>query len=80
LADYHVIATSWIGIGLGDVVFEEGVRSLWVEALLPPVSYGSQSVFFIRDNFMSCETYLKGNRFPDTCHESGPCLQASKLK
>lgn len=36
LGDYHVIATSWIGIGLGDVVFEEGVRSLWVEALLPP--------------------------------------------
>ena len=41
LGDYHVIATSWIGIGIGDVVFEEGVRSLWVEALLPPCKYVS---------------------------------------
>lgn len=41
LGDYHIIATSWVGIGMGDVVFEEGVRSLWVEALLPPVSYSS---------------------------------------
>ena len=35
LGDNHVIVTSWLGIGLGDVVFEPDVRSVWAEALMP---------------------------------------------
>ena len=35
LGDEHIVTTSWIGIGLKDIVFEADVRTVWVEALLP---------------------------------------------
>ena len=35
LGDQHVIATSWVGIGLRDVVFEPDSDPEWVEAVLP---------------------------------------------
>ena len=35
LGDYHVIATSWLGIGVEEVVFEEGEKVRWAEALIP---------------------------------------------
>ena len=36
MGDYHCIVTSWIGIGIDEVVFEEGKRVRWAEPLLPP--------------------------------------------
>ena len=36
LGDKHVIVTSWVGIGLEDVVFEKGEKPVWVESILPP--------------------------------------------
>ena len=36
LGDYHTIVTSWVGIGVGEVVFEEGKKARWAEALMPP--------------------------------------------
>lgn len=35
LGNNHVIVTSWLGIGLGNVIFEPGVWSVWEEALMP---------------------------------------------
>ena len=35
LGDYHTIVTSWVGVGVGDVVFEEGEQVRWAEAFLP---------------------------------------------
>ena len=36
MGDYHTIVTSWVGIGLEEVVFEEGKKVRWAEPLLPP--------------------------------------------
>ena len=36
LGDRHTIVTSWVGIGVGEVMFEEGKKVRWAEALLPP--------------------------------------------
>lgn len=36
MGDYHTIVTSWVGIGVGEVVFEEGKKVRWAEPLLPP--------------------------------------------
>lgn len=36
LGDYHTIVTSWVGIGVGEVVFEAGKKVRWAEALIPP--------------------------------------------
>ena len=36
LGDYHTIVTSWVGVGVWDVVFEEGKRVRWAEAFIPP--------------------------------------------
>ena len=36
MGDYHCIVTSWIGIGVDEVVFEKGKRVRWAEPLLPP--------------------------------------------
>ena len=36
LGDYHTIVTSWVGIGLREVVFEAGKKARWAEALIPP--------------------------------------------
>ena len=36
MGDYHCIVTSWIGIGVDEVIFEEGKRVRWAEPLLPP--------------------------------------------
>lgn len=31
----HVIVTSWVGIGIGEVCFEKGVEPVWEQALMP---------------------------------------------
>ena len=36
MGDHHTIVTSWVGIGVGEVVFEEGKKVMWAEPLLPP--------------------------------------------
>lgn len=36
LGDYHTIVTSWVGVGVDEVVFEAGKEVRWAEALLPP--------------------------------------------
>ena len=36
LGDYHTIVTSWVGIGFGEVVFEEGNTVKWAEPVIPP--------------------------------------------
>lgn len=36
LGDYHAIVTSWVGVGLAEVVFEEGKKARWAEPLVPP--------------------------------------------
>lgn len=37
LGDYHTIVTSWVGIGVREVVFEEeGKKARWAEPLVPP--------------------------------------------
>ena len=36
LGDYHTIVTSWVGVGVEEVVFEEGKKVRWAEAFLPP--------------------------------------------
>lgn len=36
LGDHHTNVTSWVGLGVEDVVFEEGRRVKWAESLLPP--------------------------------------------
>ena len=36
LGDHHAIVTSWVGVGVGEVVFEQGNRVRWAEALIPP--------------------------------------------
>lgn len=36
LGDYHTVVTSWVGIGVEGVVFEDGKAVRWAEALLPP--------------------------------------------
>ena len=36
LGDHHTIVTSWVGVGMREVVFEEGKKVKWAEALLPP--------------------------------------------
>ena len=36
LGDYHTIVTSWVGVGVGEVVFEEGKKARWAEPLVPP--------------------------------------------
>ena len=36
LGDYHTTVTSWVGIGIREVVFEEGKKVRWAEVLLPP--------------------------------------------
>jgi hypothetical protein len=54
MRDHDVIATSWVGIGSGYVIFEEGVRSLWVEPLMPALKYGFHPVFSPFDDFVSC--------------------------
>ena len=36
MGDYHTIVTSWVGIGVGEVMFEEGKKVRWAEPLLPP--------------------------------------------
>lgn len=35
LGDHHTIVTSWVGIGVGEVVFEEGKKVRWAEPLIP---------------------------------------------
>ena len=35
LGDRHVVVTSWVGVGVGGVVFEEGRGVRWAEALMP---------------------------------------------
>ena len=35
MGDHHTIVTSWVGIGVGEVVFEEGKKVRWAEPLLP---------------------------------------------
>lgn len=35
LGDYHTIVTSWVGIGMRKVVFEEGKKVRWAEPLMP---------------------------------------------
>ena len=36
LGDHHTIVTSWVGIGMRGVVFEEGKKARWAEPLIPP--------------------------------------------
>ncbi|MCJ1459755.1 hypothetical protein MMC28_010134 [Mycoblastus sanguinarius] len=36
LGDRHVLATSWVGLGIEEVVFEEGKSARWAEPLMPP--------------------------------------------
>ncbi len=36
LGDFHTIVTSWVGVEVREVVFEEGREVRWAEALLPP--------------------------------------------
>lgn len=79
MRDHDVIATSWVGIGSGYVIFEEGVRSLWVEPLMPAVNHGFRFVFSSFDYFVSCEMNFRSNDFMHICYESGPCLQTSHI-
>ncbi len=59
---------------------QEGVRSLWVEPLMPALKYGFHPVFSPFNDFVSCKLYFRSNDFMHICYESGPYLQGSYLK